>query len=150
MFLPRATRLSVTKAVLRATAILAFALGVGLASAEEPGELVVPGNKIIPQAKADLAGVPGKQVIANIYEVPAGNLVPRHFHHGDEFHLVLSGAWQAEVEGRPTRTLKAGDSQYVGGGLWHGGKALGPEPLRLLGVMIIDKDKPITEVVTTK
>lgn len=149
MHLPRATGPAGGKAILRA-AILAIALGVGWASAEEPGELVVPGNKVIPQTKADLAGVPGKQVIANIYEVPAGNLVPRHFHHGDEFHLVLSGAWEAEVEGRPTRVLKAGDSQYVGGGLWHGGKALGPEPLRLLGVMIVDKDKPITEVVPSK
>lgn len=149
MFLPRATRLPGTKAVLRA-AILTFALGVGWASAQELGDPAFQGNKVIPQTKADLAGVPGKQVIANIYEVPAGNIVPRHFHHGDEFHLVLSGTWQAEVEGRPTRILKAGDSQYVGGGLWHGGKALGPEPLRLLGVMIVDKDKPLTEMVQSK
>jgi quercetin dioxygenase-like cupin family protein len=149
MSLPRATGLPGTKAVLRA-AILTVALGIGWAFAEEPAELVFPGNKVIPQAKADLTGVPDKQVIANIYEVPAGNMVPRHFHHGDEFHLVLSGTWEAEVEGRPTRILKAGDSQYVGGGLWHGGKALGPEPLRLLGVMIVDKDKPLTEVVPSK
>jgi quercetin dioxygenase-like cupin family protein len=147
MVLRRATGVAGTKVVLLAIAIFAFACGIGLASAEEPGEVVFPGNKVIPQAKADLAGVPDKQVIANIYEVPAGNMVPRHFHHGDEFHLVLSGTWEAEVEGRPPRILKAGDSQYVGGGLWHGGRALGPEPLRLLGVMIVDKDKPITEVV---
>jgi quercetin dioxygenase-like cupin family protein len=94
--------------------------------------------------------VPGKEVIANLYEVPAGNMVPRHFHHGDEFNLVLSGTWRAEVEDQGTRVLKAGESQYVAGGRWHGGKALGPEPLRLLGVMIVDKDKPLTEVMQTK
>ncbi|HWE76613.1 MAG TPA: cupin domain-containing protein [Stellaceae bacterium] len=127
--------------------MLAFACSVGLASAEELSEPGFEGNKVIPQAKADPAGVPNKQVIANIYEVPAGNMVPRHFHHGDEFHLVLSGSWEAEVEGRAARILKAGDSQYVAGGLWHGGRALGPDPLRLLGIMIVDKDKPITEVV---
>ena len=108
------------------------------------------GNKVIPQVKTDLAGVPGKQVIANVYVVPAGNTVPRHFHHGDEFHLVLSGTWQAEVEGRETRVLNAGDSQYVEGGRWHGGKVLSKEPLRLLGLMIVDKDKPITELVPAK
>jgi quercetin dioxygenase-like cupin family protein len=149
MFLHRATGSAGTKTVLRA-AILAFVLGVGLASAEEVSDPAFPGNKVTPQAQADLAGVPDKQVIANIYEVPAGNMVPRHFHHGDEFHMVLSGTWEAEVEGRPTRILKAGDSQYVGGGLWHGGRALGPEPLRLLGIMIVDKDKPITEMVPSK
>ena len=32
-------------------------------------------------------------------------------------------------------------------GRWHGGKVIGSEPLRLLGLMIVDKDKPILEVV---
>jgi quercetin dioxygenase-like cupin family protein len=86
-------------------------------------------------------------VIANIYEVPAGAMVPRHFHHGDEFHFVLAGEWAAEVEGRPIKSLKAGESQYVEGGRWHSGKAIGSESLRLLGLMIVDKDNPILEVV---
>ena len=38
--------------------------------------------------------------------------------------------------------MKAGDSQYVESGRWHGGKV----PMRLLGLMIIDKDKPILEM----
>jgi quercetin dioxygenase-like cupin family protein len=105
------------------------------------------GNKVTNLTKSDLAGVANKQVIANIYDVPAGAMVPRHFHHGDEFHLVLAGEWAAEVEGRPVRNLKAGESQYVEGGRWHGGKVVGGEPMRLLGLMIVDKDKPIIEVV---
>ena len=105
------------------------------------------GNKVTNLTKSDLAGVANKQVIANIYDVPAGAMVPRHFHHGDEFHLVLAGEWAAEVEGRPVRNLKAGESQYVEGGRWHGGKVISSEPMRLLGLMIVDKDKPIIEVV---
>jgi quercetin dioxygenase-like cupin family protein len=85
-------------------------------------------------------------VIANIYEVPAGAMVPRHYHHGDEFHLVLSGEWAAEVEGRPVKNMKAGDSQYVERERWHGGKVVSDVPLRLLGIMIVDKDKPILEM----
>jgi quercetin dioxygenase-like cupin family protein len=73
--------------------------------------------------------------------------VPRHFHHGDEFHYVLSGEWAAEVEGRPTRTLRQGEGQYVENGRWHGGKVIGDAPLRLLGLMIVDKDQPITTMV---
>lgn len=105
------------------------------------------GNKVTNLVIHDLTGEPNKKVIANIYEVPAGAMVPRHFHHGDEFHLVLAGEWAAEVEGRPVRNLKAGDSQYVESGRWHGGKVVSTEPMRLLGLMIVDKDKPILELV---
>jgi quercetin dioxygenase-like cupin family protein len=104
------------------------------------------GNKVTPLIKIDLTGVPNKQVVANIYEVPAGAMVPRHYHHGDEFHLVLSGEWAAEVEGRPIKNLKTGDSQYVERERWHGGKVVSDGPMRLLGLMIIEKDKPILEM----
>ena len=104
------------------------------------------GNKVTPLVKVDLTGVSNKQVIANIYEVPPGRMVPLHFHHGDEFHLVISGEWAAQVEGKPDHVMKAGDAQYVEGEHWHGGKVLSTTPLRLLGVMIVDKDKPIVEM----
>ncbi len=110
---------------------------------EPPG---FAGNKVVPLIKIDLTGVPNRQVIANIYEVPAGKMVPMHFHHGDEFHLVLSGEWAAQVEGKPDHLMKPGDSQYVEREHMHGGKAMGDTPLKLLGLMIVEKDKPITEV----
>jgi quercetin dioxygenase-like cupin family protein len=68
-------------------------------------------------------------------------MVPLHFHHGDEFHLVLSGEWAAQVEGKPDHIIKSGDAQYVERERWHGGKAIGSVPLKVLGVMIVDKDK---------
>src|SRR5215475_2942908 len=114
-----------------------------LSAQDQPG---FAGNKVTPLIKVDLTGVSNKQVIANIYEVPAGTMVPRHYHHGDEFHLVLSGEWAAEVEGRPVKDMKTGDSQYVEREHWHGGKVVGNVPLRLLGLMIVDKDKPILEI----
>ncbi len=104
------------------------------------------GNKVTPLIRMDLAGVPNRQVIANLYEVPAGAMVPLHFHHGDEFHFVISGEWAAEVQGKSMHVMKAGDAQYVEREKWHGGRVLGAEPMRLLGVMIVEKDKPIIEV----
>ena len=114
---------------------------------QEASNHVFGGNKVTPIIKADVTGAPTKEVIANVYEVPAGSVVPRHFHHGDEFHFVLSGEWAAEVEGRPTKNLKAGEGQYVDNGRWHGGKVVGNAPLRLLGLMIVDKGQPITSMV---
>jgi quercetin dioxygenase-like cupin family protein len=104
------------------------------------------GNKVTPLIRMDLGGVPNRQVIANLYEVPAGAMVPLHFHHGDEFHFVISGEWAAEVEGKPVHVMKAGDAQYVEREQWHGGRVVGAEPMRLLGVMIVAKDKPIIEM----
>ena len=102
---------------------------------------------LTPLVKMDLTDVPNKQVIANIYDVPSGAVVPRHFHHGDEFHFVLSGEWIAEVQGKPDHLMKAGDSQLVERELWHGGKVVSTTPLKLLGVMIVDKDKSVVEIV---
>ena len=99
-----------------------------------------------PLINMDLTGVTNRQVIANIYEVPPGAMVLLHFHHGDEFHLVLSGEWAAQVEGKPDHIMKAGDAQYVEREHWHGGKVVSAVPLRLLGVMIVEKDKPILEM----
>jgi quercetin dioxygenase-like cupin family protein len=110
---------------------------------EPPG---FAGNKVTNLITVDLTGVPNRQVIANIYEVPAGAMVPHHSHHGDEFHLVLSGEWAAEVQDKPTHIMKQGDSQYVESGRWHGGKVTGQTPMRLLGLMIVEKDKPVIEL----
>jgi quercetin dioxygenase-like cupin family protein len=115
-------------------------------AAQEQGPAGFAGNKVTPLIKMDLVGVPNRQVIANLYEVPSGKMVPLHFHHGDEFHLVLSGEWAAQVEGKPDHVMKAGDSQYVERERWHGGKVVSAEPLKLLGVMIVEKDKPVLEV----
>ncbi|HZR62164.1 MAG TPA: cupin domain-containing protein [Xanthobacteraceae bacterium] len=131
------------------------ALGVALAffaapSLQAPIAQEAPGfagNKVTHLITADLAGVPNRQVIANIYEVPAGAMVPRHWHHGDEFHLVLSGEWAAEVQDRPIHVMRQGDAQYVEREHWHGGKVVSQTPLRLLGLMIVEKNKPVIEVV---
>jgi quercetin dioxygenase-like cupin family protein len=130
--------------------VAGFVALAALAASAPPLSAQVPqgfaGNKVTPLVRSDLTGVANRQVIANIYEVPAGAMVPRHFHHGDEFHLVLSGAWAAEVEGRPPHIMHANDSQYVEAGRWHGGKVVSAAPLRLLGVMIVAKDKPVIEI----
>ena len=137
-------RRDVRLSVFFAAIVLAVtAASLRLSAQDQPG---FAGNKVIPLVKADLTGVSNKQVIANIYEVPSGHMVPLHFHYGDEFHLVLSGEWAAQVEGRPDHVMNAGDAQYVEREHSHGGKVTSATPLRLLGVMIVDKDKPIIEM----
>jgi hypothetical protein len=82
---------------------LVLLAGIGWASfglGQEPAKFA--GNNVTSLIKVDLTGVSNKQVIANIYEVPAGAMVPRHFHHGDEFHLVYP------ANGRPKFKINQG------------------------------------------
>src|SRR5512147_326426 len=116
--------------IVGAVVLLATAGDTRLA-AQEQRPAAFAGNKVTPLIKVDLTGISNRQVIANIYEVPAGNMVPLHFHHGDEFHLVLSGEWAAQVEGKPDHVMKPGDSQYVERENWHGGKVISVVPLKL-------------------
>ena len=67
----------------------------------------------------------------------SGKMVPLHFQKKE---------WAAQVEGKPDHIMKSGDAQYVERERWHGGKAIGSVPLKVLGVMIVDKDKPIIEM----
>jgi quercetin dioxygenase-like cupin family protein len=129
-----------------AVVVAAGLIAVPKLGAQDQSPAGFAGNKVTPLIRMDLGGVPNRQVIANLYEVPAGAMVPLHFHHGDEFHFVVSGEWAAEVEGKPVHVMNAGDAQYVEREKWHGGRVVGAEPMRLLGVMIVEKDKPIIEV----
>lgn len=119
--------------------------GAGMLTWASAQEFRVEGSKPTLLLRSDVSGTPNRQVVAFVYEVQPGTMVPLHYHHGDEFHLVLSGEWAAEVAGRDTRIMKAGDSQYVADGGVHGGKVVGSVPLKLLGLMIVDKDKPLVE-----
>jgi quercetin dioxygenase-like cupin family protein len=135
-------------AALCSTIVAALALVLGSSGsqqpfAEEASHSPFAGNKVTNLVTVDLTGVANRQVVANIYEVPAGAMVPRHSHHGDEFHLVLAGEWAAEVQDRPVHVMKAGDAQYVERDRWHGGKVISQTPMRLLGIMIVEKDKPL-------
>lgn len=42
--------------------------------------------------------------------------------------------------------MKAGDSQDVSRERWHGGRVVSAGPMRLLGIMIVEKDEPIIEI----
>ena len=130
-----------------AVALLAMmATGIPQLTAQERTPAAFAGNKVTPLVKVDLDGVPNRQVIANIYEVPAGKMVPLHFHHGDEFHFVLAGEWAAQVEGRPDHIMKAGDSQYVERERWHGGRVISAQASGGSGVMIVEKNRPVLEM----
>ena len=87
--------------------------------------------------------VPGREaVIANV-EISPGGSAGRHTHPGDEISYVLAGEGEILMEGKPPLKVKAGDGFVIPGGTKHDAHNTGANPLRLVGVYVVEKGKPL-------
>lgn len=85
----------------------------------------------------------GYNTITAVAEVPAGGTAGRHTHPGIETGYVLEGELNLLVDGQPEKTLKAGDSYQIPAGVVHDAKAHGDKAMKVLGVYVVDKTKPL-------
>lgn len=128
------------KAVLSASALLVFALGVatGLTA-----QTLTDSPQRVEQKRADLSGAPGMEVIASIVEIKPGDSSNLHIHHGVEAFHVLQGA-MVQAPGQDASMLPTGLTSLNLRDVKHGAfKVLGSTPLKLLTVHIVDKGKPL-------
>ena len=87
--------------------------------------------------------VPGREaVIANI-EIAPGGSAGRHTHPGDEISYVLSGEGEILMEGKPPLKIRPGEGFVIPGGTKHDAHNTGTEPLKLVGVYVVEKGKPL-------
>jgi quercetin dioxygenase-like cupin family protein len=84
----------------------------------------------------------GYVTITGIVEVQAGGSAGRHTHPGIETGYVLEGETDLIIEGKPQH-LKAGDSYAIPAGAVHDVKAAGDKPVKLLGIYVVDKTRPL-------
>ena len=92
--------------------------------------------------KADVS-VPGREAVVARVEVAAGAHAGRHTHPGDAISYVLDGQVELLVDGQPPRTVKAGESFVVPAGGVHDASNTTTEPVRLVGVYVVEKGKPL-------
>jgi quercetin dioxygenase-like cupin family protein len=96
--------------------------------------------------KADLTGT-NMEVIISIVEAKPGAGLPRHIHPGEEAVYVLEGATLELPDGkqvpRPTGVASINIRDVPHAGF----KVVGDKTLKLLTVHVVDKGKPMTEVV---
>jgi quercetin dioxygenase-like cupin family protein len=92
--------------------------------------------------KADLS-TPGREVVQALVEIPGGFRPGRHTHPGEEVGYVLDGTLVLWVEGRPTVTIKAGDSFFVEAGRPHETANEGTALARILATYTVEKGKPL-------
>ena len=121
-------------------ALLAAALGVGALYARDAAAPAKVNEQHL--LTSPLAGEPGKEVAIAIYTFPPGSSVPWHIHpDAQEFDYQIEGTLTLEVEGKPSRELKAGEAFYL-----EPNKSTS-EPAKVYVVRTKPAGKPATELV---
>ncbi|SHN11703.1 Cupin domain-containing protein [Duganella sacchari] len=92
--------------------------------------------------KADVS-IPGREAVVARVELDVGVAAGRHSHPGDEISYVLEGEGELLIEGEDPRRLKAGDSFIIPAGTIHDAVNTGKGPMKLVGVYVVDKGKPL-------
>lgn len=86
----------------------------------------------------------GYHVVEAIAEIAAGTeSAGRHTHPGVDASYVLEGEGVLMVEGKPDQILKPGVAIQIPAGVPHDIKVGPGKPLKLLGIYIVEKGKPV-------
>lgn len=121
---------------LRAAAALALAVAAAGAAAQSSG------IKRTVIERADVSVERREAVVARV-ELEPGVVAGRHTHPGDEISYVLEGEGELLIDGEAPRKLKAGDAFVVPAGKVHDARNTGAATMRLVGVYVVDKGKPL-------
>jgi quercetin dioxygenase-like cupin family protein len=92
--------------------------------------------------KGDVS-VPGREAVIAQVEIAPGGRAGRHTHPGDEISYVIEGEGELLIDGQPPRKFKAGDGFSISAGLTHDAHNTGTQPLKLAGIYVVEKGKPI-------
>jgi quercetin dioxygenase-like cupin family protein len=92
--------------------------------------------------RADVS-VPGREAVVARVELAPGSRAGRHTHPGDEISYVLEGEADLLIDGQPPRHVKPGDSFVIPAGVVHDAHNEGTVPVRLIGVFVVEKGKPL-------
>ena len=86
---------------------------------------------------------PGREVVQNRVEISPEALPYKHFHYGEEIIYVLEGELEYQIEGEPTRTVKAGEALMVPAEAVHAVKNVGTSNAAELATYVVEKGKPL-------
>ena len=93
--------------------------------------------------RADLS--PDMEVITSISEIKKGETVPRHSHHGIETGYVVQGS-MVQLPGQAPTMMQTGSSFMNLRDVPHAGfTVVGDQPLKLLTVHVVDRNKALYE-----
>lgn len=98
-------------------------------------------RKILLQQDASL---PGYETVVAEVSVAVGGREGKHWHPGTMIGYVLQGELTLELEGRPTKIVKAGEAALIEPRQVHEGINKGTVPIKAVVTFIVEKGKPLT------
>lgn len=110
--------------------------------ADQPGAAQTGGLSRTMVGKADVS-VPGREAVVAKVEVAPGSRAGRHTHPGDEISYISEGEVDLLIDGQPPRTLKAGETFVVPAGVIHDAHNASNGTVKLIGVYVVEKGKPL-------
>lgn len=87
--------------------------------------------------------VPGREAVMARVEVAPGAMAGWHTHPGEEISYVMEGEATLMVAGQAPRKIKAGEGFVVPAGVVHNAHNEGSAPIKLVGVYVVEKGKPL-------
>jgi quercetin dioxygenase-like cupin family protein len=93
-------------------------------------------------ARQDVS-VPGREGVVAMAEIPPGGTAGWHTHPGDEMSYVMEGDFELMIAGQPPKQYKPGEGFVIPAGTVHNARNFGKGPARIVGVYVVDKDKPL-------
>jgi quercetin dioxygenase-like cupin family protein len=92
--------------------------------------------------KGELSVENREAVIVRV-DLDAGAVAGKHTHPGEEIAYIMEGEAELLIDGEPPRKVKAGDAFVIPAGKAHDAKNTGSVPLKLVGVYVVEKGKPL-------
>jgi quercetin dioxygenase-like cupin family protein len=87
--------------------------------------------------------VPGREAVVARVEITPGGYAGKHTHPGDEISYIMEGEGEVLMEGQPPLKVKPGDGFVVPAGVKHDAHNTGSGTLKLVGVYVVEKGKPL-------
>jgi quercetin dioxygenase-like cupin family protein len=123
------------------TAVISALVGgiaIGAAATVAVGQAQVARNVL---GKIDVTGA---QANLGSADFPAGGVIARHSHPGEELAYVAEGAVVLSVDGQGDRLAVTGESFLIPRGVVHSARAAGG-PAKIVAVWIVDKGQPLAQ-----
>ena len=95
------------------------------------------------EVQRSLFSVPGREIVQVLTEIPVGVESGWHTHPGEEVGYIAAGTVEVLVEGRPPRTLHAGEGFLIPPGTPHNARDLGPGTGQMLSTYLVEVGRPL-------
>jgi quercetin dioxygenase-like cupin family protein len=141
--IPLREEITMKRVISRMAVMVAIGVAVGASGIQGLKAQPAPAVKRTILLKQDMT-IPGREAVLALVELPPGGKEGRHTHPAEVYGFVQEGTVTLEVQGQPTKTLKAGDVFSIPPETIHEGANNGTVTAKLSAVFVAEKGKPLT------